>query len=52
MRRDGIHVQQTVKRPVLGDPNAAHISMKWSPVNSDIGKHIICVNAEDSNGYG
>lgn len=50
MRRDGIHVQQTVKRPVLGDPNAAYISMRWSPVNSDIGKHIICVNAEDSNG--
>lgn len=52
LRRDGLHVQQTVMQPVSGDPTAVYISMGWSPVNSDVGKHIICANAEDSKGYG
>lgn len=52
LRRDGIPVKQTVMRPVSGDPHAVYISMGWSPVKSDIGKHIICANAEDSKGYG
>lgn len=39
-------------RPVSGDNHATYISMGWSPVKSDIGKHIICANAEDSKGYG
>lgn len=50
LRRDGLHVQQTVMQPVSGDPTAVYISMGWSPVNSDVGKHIICANAEDSKG--
>lgn len=51
LRRDGLHVQQTEIQYVSGDPKTAFISMRWSPVNSDIGKHIICANAEDSMGY-
>lgn len=44
-------MQQTTIQPVPGDPAAVYISMNWSPVESDIGKHIVCANAEDSNGY-
>lgn len=51
LRRDGIHVQQTEIKYVPGDPKTAYISMRWSPANSDIGKHIICANAEDNKGY-
>lgn len=51
LRRDGIRVQQTGKKSIPGDPTAVYKSMKWAPVNSDIGKHILCANAEDSNGY-
>lgn len=51
LRRDGIRVQQTRIQSVLGDPTAVYISMRWSPVDSDIGKHIVCANAEDSSGY-
>lgn len=51
MRRDGIPVQQTEMKYVPGDPITAYISMRWSPANSDIGKHIICANAEDNKGY-
>lgn len=43
-------MKQTVMQPVSGDPHAAYISMGWSPVKRDIGKHIICANAEDSKG--
>nr|XP_034326148.1 uncharacterized protein LOC105319101 isoform X2 [Crassostrea gigas] len=50
LRRDGIHVQQTTMKSVPGDPTAVYISMGWSPLNGDIGKHIVCANAEDSNG--
>lgn len=52
LRRDGTRVQKTAMQSVPGDPTAVYISMGWSPVDSDIGKHIVCANAEDSNGYG
>lgn len=42
---------QTRIQSVLGDPTAVFISMRWSPADSDIGKHIVCANAEDSSGY-
>ena len=51
LRRDGIRVNQTTIQKDNGDPLAVYISMKWSPVKSDVGKHIICANAEDSFGY-
>ena len=51
LRRDGIHVNQTTIQKDKRDPLAVYISMKWSPVKSDVGKHIICANAEDSFGY-
>uniref|UniRef100_A0A8W8IEW7 EGF-like domain-containing protein n=1 Tax=Magallana gigas TaxID=29159 RepID=A0A8W8IEW7_MAGGI len=50
LRRDGTRVQKTAIQSVPGDPTAVYISMGWSPVDSDIGKHIVCANAEDSNG--
>lgn len=44
-------MQKTAIQSVPGDPAAVYISMGWSPVDSDIGKHIVCAHAEDSNGY-
>lgn len=39
------------KKLVFGDLIVVYKLMKWVFVNSDIGKYILCVNVEDSNGY-
>lgn len=42
---------QTEVLPVFLDPNAAYSTMSWTPANSDLGFHLVCANAEDTNGY-
>uniref|UniRef100_K1QBQ4 Uncharacterized protein n=1 Tax=Magallana gigas TaxID=29159 RepID=K1QBQ4_MAGGI len=49
LRRDGKPVNQT-RHVASWDQKVAYISMSWSPVDNDLGHHIVCANAEDSAG--
>ncbi|VDI30196.1 Hypothetical predicted protein [Mytilus galloprovincialis] len=51
-RRDGIHVYKSIvtKRPDLGS-RVQSITLKWTPKQNEVGKHLVCSYVIDTLGY-
>ena len=36
---------------IPGEPKAKYVTATWKPTKDEIGKHIMCSNVRDSDGY-